>query len=1003
MAEDSVGRIWMGSVQSGLAMFNPKTDEYSLIGKDVLASDSILRLVTDKYNHIWVGTPKGITIINPDAATYSRPEIKDGISEQRVTSMTMDKEQRLWISHGNSFDIADLDNKTIATIKNIPGMQVYKFDGMFCDSKDNIWLASLTDGYMNAVDIHRHQLYIFHDIPPKQTNVVTGLSEDVYGHILLSGLTGVRIFDIAGRSLKDITVFKFDNFVNNKIIQNITDKNGNTWLATSLGLYIYKQNPLLEEHIGDLNISTICMDSKGVIYAGSNKGLVLIDRTQKTMRTLGLKGGLVDDNIQNVVSLPDGRIDIGTNGGFSIIDNSHRHIENFKGPVWYANITDHTGKLWICGRDGIDIYDQQKKTITHLGTENGITACTDIMVDNLDNIWLTKRDGTFSIIDAQRKTIQELDLHLTPPGNTLTTVILHDGTSANRWIGTPKGLFIIDPAKKTALQFAVPQGLADETVISLLKRGDTVYAGTNKGVSVITMSGKGAGALKTVSFGREFGLEKINVGYWLTDNFTNDGKYMWGDKGISILNLAGNMHHIEPDVYISSFNLMDEPAYFTTPVNGNGDSTLKYNTSGKVLGPYNLPANLEIPYHESSLQFSFTSHSTFKADTTWYRYMLTGTDKTWRKKTSETTTGNYYNLSPGWYTFKVEATANDGTWGKPAVFNFQVLPPWWQTWWARILFVLLFAGLIWMIVYYRSLSLIRSKKLLEQKVAMRTQEVLEQKEEISAQRDSLEQTVTELKQTQSQLIQSEKMASLGELTAGIAHEIQNPLNFVNNFSEVNAELIDEMQQEIANGNLDEVKAIATDIQENEKKINMHGKRADAIVKGMLQHSRAGSGEKEPTNINKLADEYLRLSYHGLRAKDKSFNAEMVTHFDDKLPLVNILPQEVGRVLLNLFNNAFYAVSQKKKAASADYKPTVTVSTSLDGDQVVITVKDNGMGIPDAVKDKIMQPFFTTKPTGEGTGLGLSLSYDIVVKGHSGEILVNNSVGGGAEFVIKLPL
>src|SRR6202000_745275 len=185
-----------------------------------------------------------------------------------------------------------------------------------------------------------------------------------------------------------------------------------------------------------------------------------------------------------------------------------------------------------------------------------------------------------------------------------------------------------------------------------------------------------------------------------------------------------------------------------------------------------------------------------------------------------------------------------------------------------------------------------------------------------------EDALTELKQTQSQLVQSEKMASLGELTAGIAHEIQNPLNFVNNFFEVNTELIDELQEEIEKGNLDEVKAIATDIQENEKKINMHGKRADAIVKGMLQHSRAGSGQKEPTDINKLADEYLRLSYHGLRAKDKSFNAVMVTHFDEKLPLVNVLPQELGRVLLNLFNNAFYAVHQKQKAGSQGYKPSV---------------------------------------------------------------------------------
>jgi len=270
---------------------------------------------------------------------------------------------------------------------------------------------------------------------------------------------------------------------------------------------------------------------------------------------------------------------------------------------------------------------------------------------------------------------------------------------------------------------------------------------------------------------------------------------------------------------------------------------------------------------------------------------------------------------------------------------------------------------------------------------------------------ALNQSITNLKATQNQLIQSEKMASLGELTAGIAHEIQNPLNFVNNFSEVNTELIAEMKQEIEKGDLDEVNALAVDIEENSKKITMHGKRADAIVKGMLQHSQSSSGKKEPTDLNTLADEYLRLSYHGLRAKDKLFNAELITHFDEHLPKVNVIPQDIGRVLLNLFNNAFYAIQQKTKTAGANYSPTVEIATFYLPLQGVggLRVRDNGFGIPDAIKDKIMQPFFTTKPTGEGTGLGLSLSYDIVVKGHGGSIDVDTKEGEFTEFIVHLPL
>ncbi|WP_426670353.1 tetratricopeptide repeat-containing sensor histidine kinase [Mucilaginibacter sp. McL0603] len=278
----------------------------------------------------------------------------------------------------------------------------------------------------------------------------------------------------------------------------------------------------------------------------------------------------------------------------------------------------------------------------------------------------------------------------------------------------------------------------------------------------------------------------------------------------------------------------------------------------------------------------------------------------------------------------------------------------------------------------------------------------QQNEQIQTQHKALKKTLAELKTTQTQLIQSEKMASLGELTAGIAHEIQNPLNFVNNFSEVNTELIDEMEQEIGKGNFEDVKTIAADIKDNQQKINLHGKRADFIVKGMLQHSRNSTGERQLTNINVLADEFLKLSYHGLRAKDKSFNAEMITHFDENLSKVNVVQQDIGRVLLNLFNNAFYAVNQKSKTLGEDYKPAVKVTTSTENGQVIIKVKDNGIGIPDAIKEKVLQPFFTTKPTGEGTGLGLSLSYDILIKGHNGTLDIVSKEREGAEFIISLP-
>ena len=300
------------------------------------------------------------------------------------------------------------------------------------------------------------------------------------------------------------------------------------------------------------------------------------------------------------------------------------------------------------------------------------------------------------------------------------------------------------------------------------------------------------------------------------------------------------------------------------------------------------------------------------------------------------------------------------------------------------------------------------RRLIESQNAELERMVAERTAEITSQKEALEDTIAELKATQTQLIQSEKMASLGELTAGIAHEIQNPLNFVNNFSEVSVELIDELTEEQQKPNRDaDLEAdLLADLKQNLQKITQHGSRASSIVRGMLQHSRASTGQREPTDLNALCDEYLRLAYHGLRAKDKTFNAQFTTDLDANLGLITVVPQDFGRVLLNLFTNAFYAVQQRQKhtapSSTTTYQPTVQVQTRCLNGQAQIRVIDNGTGMPEAVKTKIFQPFFTTKPTGEGTGLGLSLAYDIITKGHAGTLDVESRQGEGTTFTLKLP-
>ena len=290
------------------------------------------------------------------------------------------------------------------------------------------------------------------------------------------------------------------------------------------------------------------------------------------------------------------------------------------------------------------------------------------------------------------------------------------------------------------------------------------------------------------------------------------------------------------------------------------------------------------------------------------------------------------------------------------------------------------------------------RKRLKEKARSRAREKeLKQVKEIKKAYDKL-------RTTQTQLIHAEKMASLGELTAGIAHEIQNPLNFVNNFSDVSVDLIDELDEELATGNTEEIKSISHDLKQNLEKIHHHGKRASSIVKGMLDHSRTGNNEKQPTDINAIVNEYIRLAYHGIRAKDKTFNADYKTDLDENLPKARIVGQDIARVILNLLNNAFYAVSSKASTSDdSSYKPKVTVRTKKLKDKIEISVEDNGGGIPSDIKEKIFQPFFTTKPTGEGTGLGLSLSYDIITKGHGGTIKLETKEGEGTEFIIQLPV
>ncbi len=400
----------------------------------------------------------------------------------------------------------------------------------------------------------------------------------------------------------------------------------------------------------------------------------------------------------------------------------------------------------------------------------------------------------------------------------------------------------------------------------------------------------------------------------------------------------------------------------------------------------------EIAFKYNAVKFRYSATSYERENTNKFKTFLDGFDKGWSSWSTETKK-EYTNLPPGKYTFKVAALNILGNESSTGTYSFEILPPWYRTWWAYSIYVV-FLGLIVLAV-----DRIQRKRLLA-KERERTENEKKLKELEHAK--EIEKAYTELKSTQAQLIHAEKMASLGELTAGIAHEIKNPLNFINNFSEVSRELLDEMRIEIKNNNIEEVINLVENLKQNLDKINQHGKRADSIVKGMLLHSRGTSGEKTLTDINDLLDQYVNLAYHGMRATNKEFNITIKKDYDETLEKINVVPQDISRVFLNLINNACYAAYDRKKSSDNNFTPTLKVSTKNLKGKIEISISDNGSGIPKDILDKIFQPFFTTKPTGEGTGLGLSLSYDIVVKQHGGELKVETKDGEGSEFVIILP-
>ena len=720
----------------------------------------------------------------------------------------------------------------------------------------------------------------------------------------------------------------------------------------------------------------------------------MLDPARGRQWHLGKAQGWADSSVGALCRDHRARLWVGGSRQLDVVDPRRgrlTHLTDTLGIVT-AIMEDRQGRMWLGGVAGPTVLDEQHGTVRHTNFRRGLNSnfYFAFAQDHRGQFWCGSDQG-LAIISADGRSVR-LVTNPFGPGKNWITCLLEDA-GGNMWVGTAgRGLHRFNAAADRLTSFSLANGLSDLHIASLQERDGRLYVGTAKGLTVVTPTvprpaAGAAPAWRLVAYDKpeEFAFVDFTPGVLLT----RTGTLWWGVSDVLATLTTPRTDPRAPTTRLTALDLMEQPQEFGpgAPL-GPAAEGVHWANSRAAGG---LPAQLSLPFDRNHVTFHFVSSRLDNLAKVRYRYLLEGNDAHWSDITDQAS-ADYRNLAPGRYTFRASSKGLHGAWGPPTAFAFTVRPPWWRTWWAYLLYLLSLGALGWAYASYRSRRLRAENAALEAKVTQRTM--------------ALHQSLQELRVAQTQLVQSEKMAALGGLTAGIAHEIQNPLNFVNNFAEVSAELVAELREERAKGpaaDADLEEEILEDLTQNLGKIGQHGQRAASIVKGMLEHSRASSGERLPTDLNRLCDEYLRLAYQGLRAKDKSFNASLTTDFFADLPPVTVVGADVGRVLLKLFTNAFYAVRQRQQQGEPSYVPTVAVHTAQRGDEVEIRIRDNGMGIPEALQQKIFQPFFTTKPTGEGTGLGLSLSYDIVTKGHGGTLTVESQEGQGTTFSVKLPL
>ena len=948
MLEDSNGNLWFGTWGGGVSRYDGESFVH-FTEAEGLATNTIGSMMEDRSGNLWFGTDGGVS--RYDGESFVNFTVDEGLSDNLVYSLLEDRDGTIWIGTDNGLN--RYDGKSFVHYTEAEGLSNNLIGAILEDASGNLWIG--TDNGVNRFD---GQSFVhFTTTEGLSHNLIFSILMDRAGNLWFGTEIGVNRFD----SQSFVRYSTAEGLSNNRIYSVFNDRTGNLWLGTEKGVNRFDGKTLTQfaspEALADNVVHSILEDKKGAIWFGTSVGAFRYDG--QTITHFTEENGLSNNVVGNILEDSAGILWFGTDIGVNRYDGqSFVHYTEDQGLVnnkIFSMIEDRSGNLWF-------------------GTENGVSHF----------------DGDSFMNFSEMEGLP----------NNIVGDLLED-KNGNIWFGTDGGASRYDG--HTFTQFTKAEGLSDNLVYSILKdKEGTIWFGTDGGLT--RYDGE-----TMVHFTEAEGLSN-NVVYSMTKD---QNGFLWFGTEDGASQFKSNSYkpaQNPPVVHLRQIRVNDESMDYNALSKESG-SDFRY------AGPSHFesyPLNLSVPYNKNDISFHYAATDWIAPNKIRYSYRLLGLDDRWSPPASETE-ADYRRLPIGTFTFQIRSIGENGNWSDATNYTFSIRPPWWQTWWAYGIYSLLLGvGIVYGNRYQRQRVEQKEREKAREKELEQAKEIEKAYNNLEVAHKDLEQAHTNLKSAQDQLVQQEKLASLGQLTAGIAHEIKNPLNFVNNFSEVSLEMVDEAMEEVKRGMGEEGKRdeenevdralvleILDDIKINLTKIHEHGSRADSIVKSMLLHSRGGDGKLEPTLLNPLVKEYVNLAFHGMRASKNPFDVDLDFQLDDTIGEIPLIAEDFSRVILNLSNNGFDAMREKRARGEEEkwkggvetrtYKPKLTVRTFRNAEKVTIEIEDNGSGIPDEIKDKILQPFFTTKKGTQGTGLGLSITHDIV-KAHGGSMEIQSQPG-----------